>query len=478
MNNKPINSKFKNRLGVLLLFLSDVLILLALFYISLVIRMRILPLVFPDYPFYMNITSYYWIIMLWLLVLVYNGAYSKRFPFWDELKFLWNVMFIAAVMIFAVLFVGKLGAAFSRALILTMILLSMVLYPLLRTGAKRIIYSLGLMKRKVLILGAGQIARKVMTTLRNEPLLGYEVAGFIDDDIPESRRIDGLKVHRGIDAIDRYIKSCGIHDVLIAKPELEKKRLAEIINNIQHKAENASYIPNIGGIAVLGTELKHFFDEQMLVIEINNNLARPVNLFIKKLFDCFVATMVLAASLIPILAISVLIRLTSRGPAVFKQERIGKGGKNFVCYKFRTMYLDADERLKEILDGDAAAREQWKSFMKLKNDPRVTGFGRFLRKTSLDELPQIFNVLKGQMSLVGPRPYLPREWEYLKHSSELILNVPPGVTGLWQISGRNDKTFDERLAFDAWYVRNWNLWLDIVILLKTVKVVFKRQGAF
>lgn len=141
------------------------------------------------------------------------------------------------------------------------------------------------------------------------------------------------------------------------------------------------------------------------------------------------------------------------------------------------MFIDADERLNTILALDPDAKKEWETFWKLKNDLRITPMGRFLRKTSLDELPQLFNVLKGEMSIVGPRPYLYREWEALKTHSEIIHSVHPGITGLWQVSGRSDSSYEQRLSLDSWYVRNWNLWLDIVILMKTIKVVLKREGA-
>lgn len=407
----------------------------------------------------------------------YEGAYSKRFTFWDEVKFLWKSTFFVSLTILTVLFIGKQSAIFSRVLILTMALSSFIFYPLIRTSAKKLLYSFGLMKRKILILGAGQAGKLALSALTNEPNLGYEVAGFIDDKSSSLREIDGIKIHHYINRIDRYIKKCGIHDILIAKPDLERERLVKIINKIQHKVENTLYIPDLPGIAVLGTELRHFFHEQAIVIEIKNNLAKPLNYLAKRIFDYAVGLALFPLLIILVLVISVIIRLTSQGQAILKQERIGRNGTPFLCYKFRTMLIDAEERLEEILKTDPAAKEEWDKYWKLRDDPRVTKVGKFLRKTSLDELPQIFNVLKGEMSLVGPRPYLPRERDFLKEHGEVILIVQPGITGLWQTYGRSEKTYEERLSLDAWYVRNWTLWLDVVLLLKTIYVVFKSEGA-
>ncbi len=469
----------KNRIGVFLLISADILTLSAFFFIAAIIRENIIPLLFQDVPpFEYGLGMYYWIFPIWFFILSYEGAYSKRFAFWDEARLLSKCTLFASLTIFTVLFIGKQGAAFSRILLLTMSLLSLLLFPVIRTSIKRLIYSFGLMKRKVLILGTGEAGRLALAALRNEPNLGYDVAGFIDEEPNGQRDIDGVRIHRYIDKIDRYIKRGVIHDIVIAKPELDKERLVRIINAIQHKVENTLYIPDISGIAVLGTELRHFFNEQAIVIEIKNNLARPFNYLAKRLFDYTAGFVLFLLLLAPLLVITLLIKMTSRGPAIFMQQRIGRGGRPFMCYKFRTMYLDAEKRLKHILATDPEARAEWEEHRKLRNDPRVTGLGKFLRETSLDELPQIFNVLKGEMSLVGPRPVVQEEIEkYYKENAEFYLRVPPGITGLWQVSGRSNTSYEYRVSLDAWYVRNWNLWLDIIILLKTVRVVLKKEGA-
>jgi undecaprenyl-phosphate galactose phosphotransferase len=278
--------------------------------------------------------------------------------------------------------------------------------------------------------------------------------------------------------VENYIKKCDIQDVVIAAPEIDKEILFRLVSSLQHKAENVLYIPDFSGMAVIGTELRHFFHDQLLAVEIKNNLARPLNYFAKKLFDYIVGLILILILIIPIIIISAIIKITSQGPAIYKQQRIGKKGKPFMCYKFRTMYNDAEEKLKIILDTDAGARTEWEKYWKLKNDPRITKIGNFLRTSSLDELPQIFNVVKGEMSLVGPRPVVQDEIDkYYKDDAEFYFSVPPGITGLWQVSGRSNTSYESRVSLDSWYVRNWNLWLDVVILLKTVNVVLKREGA-
>jgi Undecaprenyl-phosphate galactose phosphotransferase WbaP len=336
----------------------------------------------------------------------------------------------------------------------------------------------GLLKSKVLIVGAGEAGERALQALRRESNLGYEVVGFIDDKSSKKQTfVNGVKVHNSLNHIERYIKNCDIQDVVIALTNVDKRVLAQLINQLQLKAKSVLYVPDFAGMAVIGTELRHFFHDQFFAVEINNNLIQPLNYVTKKIFDYAVCLVLSLLLFIPIVIISIVIRITSPGPAIHKQQRIGKNSIPFMCYKFRTMYCDAEQRLNKILSSDPEAKKEWETYWKLKNDPRVTPLGNFLRRTSLDELPQIFNVLKGEMSIVGPRPYLPREWGSLKEYSEIIHSVPPGITGLWQVSGRSNSTYEQRLSLDSWYVRNWNLWIDIVILFRTVYVVLKKEGA-
>jgi undecaprenyl-phosphate galactose phosphotransferase len=171
--------------------------------------------------------------------------------------------------------------------------------------------------------------------------------------------------------------------------------------------------------------------------------------------------------------------LDSRGGKVFyKDKRMGRNNQLFSCVKFRTMVPNAEERLQHLLDDDPGAREEYELYHKLRDDPRVTRVGGFLRKTSLDELPQLWNVLRGEMSLVGPRPYLPRESEDIGGTQNEILRVPPGITGPWQVSGRASTSFDDRVYMDAYYVHDWSVWLDILLLARTVRSVLLSKGAY
>lgn len=214
---------------------------------------------------------------------------------------------------------------------------------------------------------------------------------------------------------------------------------------------------------------------------IENNLdIKPVSgKFIKRAFD-IVLSMLILPFILPLIAIiSFLIKLDSSGDSVFVQERLGENFSRFNFYKFRTMYTNSDYVFQEYLNNNPEAAEEWNKYKKLRSyDPRITKVGNFLRKTSLDELPQIFNIIKGDMSFIGPRPYLPKEEKDMMPYVSDILSVKPGLTGLWQVSGRNKLKFEERVKLDSFYASNNSFYLDMVILFKTIKVVLLREGAF
>jgi len=198
---------------------------------------------------------------------------------------------------------------------------------------------------------------------------------------------------------------------------------------------------------------------------------------IKRFIDYVLFILIFPFFLILHIIISFLIKLDSEGPVFFKQKRIGKNGKEFIMYKYRTMLINGDDILEEYLKYHPEEKKYYEKYHKYENDPRITKIGKILRSTSLDELPQIFNVLKGDMSFIGPRPYLPNEILKLKEYKYIILSVKPGITGLWQVSGRNNLTFKARIKLDLFYVKNWSIKLDFIILLKTIKVVILKKGA-
>jgi undecaprenyl-phosphate galactose phosphotransferase len=469
----------KKGLGFIVLLLIDLLTLAVILELAIILRKNILPSYIELTRFLgKGMVTYWWILPIWIFFLAYEGLFTQRFSFWDEVKQLWKSVFFSTVAVFSILYLGKVSERYSRTVIVLMGIISLFVFPTIRINAKKLFRHIGLFRSKVLIIGAGRRGRLVANALKEEQNLGYKVVGFLDDD-PEKTGtlIEGVKVHKGIDKAERYIGRSSINAVAIAITRAPKE-MNEIINRLQHKAENIFFIPDILGVAVLGTKLQHFFREQAFALDIQNNLAKPFNIFVKRCFDFLVGSFSLVLLFLPIAIICFLIRLDSPGHAIFSQYRIGRRGKPFRCYKFRTMFHDAEERLPGLLNVNEDARREWEKTWKLKEDPRITRIGKFLRKTSLDELPQLINVLKGEMSLVGPRPYLPDEVNKVGDNLDICFSVPPGITGLWQVSGRSNTGYDYRIALDSWYVRNWNIWLDVVILFKTLKVVLKREGAY
>lgn len=215
-----------------------------------------------------------------------------------------------------------------------------------------------------------------------------------------------------------------------------------------------------------------------MLLEHGNRLMLPGSRMTKRLLDFTLLIVTLPITVPIMLTLAAIVKLTSKGPVFFRQARIGDRGKVFYAYKFRTMRPDAVEVLEQYLRKHPELRRQWEEDHKLKDDPRITTVGQFLRKVSLDELPQLLNVLKGEMSLVGPRPIVEAEVERYGETYKLYTSVLPGITGLWQVSGRNDISYDERVRFDEFYVQNWSLWLDLYILLRTIRVIIFREGAY
>ena len=330
----------------------------------------------------------------------------------------------------------------------------------------------------VLLVGAGKTAELVDIHFSNMPLAMYNIVGFVDDNPKSAVLANKYECLGKFSDAEAVIKKYNIPNVLVCAPGLEPHKLVTLINKLQILVEKVTFVPELFGIPAANIQARGLMNEQTLILEVKNNLAQRRNRLFKRIFD-ITATVVGGILILPVIAIvAILIYLDSPGPIVFGHKRVGQGGKEFPCYKFRSMVPNAQEALEIYLKENPAAREEWERDFKLKDDPRVTKIGKFLRKTSLDELPQLWNVLIGDMSLVGPRPIVRAEVEkYGEYINDFYL-VPPGITGVWQVSGRSDTTYEERVLMDSWYVHNWSVWIDIVYLVKTVLAVLKGKGAY
>lgn len=422
----------------------------------------------------------FWIVfpLLYLIFLNVEQLYSRKMQFWSILERIFQASCYAIVSIVIVLYIGQMAASTSRLFIVLFGILSFFFLVSSRYAAKKILEYFDFLQTPVLIIGAGKTAEILVNGIIGDAGMGYKIIGLLEDNLVKDGILKKFSVLGGFADVENVIRRTGVQNVLIAAPGLGQSKLTELIYKVQPLVKNMGIIPNLVGVPMGGIEVESLFNEKLMLLRLKNNLARPLNRYIKVAFD-FVLTLLGSIVIAPILLfISVWIYLDSPGPIIFKHIRIGKDGKEFPCYKFRSMCVDANSRLKKLLEDDPVAKEEWAKDFKLKNDPRITKSGAFLRKTSLDELPQIFNVLKGEMSLVGPRPIIKAEMERYGDYINDYLMVKPGITGMWQVSGRNDIDYSERVLLDSWYVRNWNIWIDFVMLFKTFKVVIRKDGAY
>lgn len=429
---------------------------------------------------------FYWFPVLLLMFFTMEGLYTKRVPFWEQAGEIVKSLTIVMLLAFGMISFFEIAYGFSRSFLVLIWLISIVVFPILRYYGKKFLFRLKIWNEPMLIIGVNDNGRLIASDLDKNLFLGYEVAGFLchdTDEVGQKIRVNDKEYEVfGFDEdYCQIAKKLDVKVVLIALEGIHPETLARLTADLQQCARRVLIMPSYKGVAMQNTTLLHLFSQQLFLLEVNNNLKKVFNQILNRAFNLS-ASLMLLPILLPVLAvISIMIRLDSKGPVFFIQSRLGRSDDPFDCYKFRTMYEDPDPLLDEFLKKNPEAAEEYRVYKKLKNfeDPRITKVGRFLRKTSLDELAQILNVLKGEMNLVGPRPYLERERESMgQQNTSIILESNPGITGLWQISGRNDLEFEKRVELDVWYVLNWSIWSDVSILLKTIKVVIKREGAY
>jgi undecaprenyl-phosphate galactose phosphotransferase len=411
-----------------------------------------------------------------------HGHYGRRKPFANEIKDVLKVMLCVAALDVASLFLAKLQ--FSRSSVLLNWSATPCVLVGMRWVAKRTLVALGGWNRPMIIIGWGDNAVQTALAFRDEPLMGLQLVAFL---VPPGER---APFNRLTDAQGKPVPSLPLGDdpngtiralgnphVVLALERNGIDSHQDLILQLSRQRNDVQLVPSLRGLPLYGMEAEHFFAHEVLILTIRNNLARRLPRLVKRCFDLAVSILLLALGAPLFLFIACKVRQSGR-PVFFGHERIGRDRKPFKCYKFRTMAPQADRLLADLLARDPQARAEWQRDFKLKNDPRITPIGRFLRQTSLDEIPQLWNVLKGEMSLVGPRPVVKAELERYGSQVDYYLQARPGITGLWQISGRNDVDYDTRVYLDAWYVKNWSLFNDVVILLRTFKVIFRKDGAY
>ncbi len=427
-----------------------------------------------------NLLIFMFLALLGMLVFQLKGHYGRRRVVWDEAGDILAVFTLLLGLNAAIAFSGKWPL--SRLWLFSAWVLALLFVPLTRWLLRRFFILLGLWSRPVAIIGSGTNARDAIQAIQSDPVLGFQVRWIL---VPEGahtttslRDAETLELRPlGPDPLDT-LKQLGNPQTILALDSDQWGAQESLLRLLSLHYPNLAIAPALRGLPLYGMEVMHFFSHEVFMLRVRDNLARPGPRLIKRVFD-LLASALLILLLSPLFAwIAWRIRREDQGRVFFQQTRVGHAGQPFGCLKFRSMVPDAESRLQHYLAENPVMAEEYQRNFKLRDDPRVTRIGRFLRRTSLDELPQLFNVLRGEMSLVGPRPLLAREIHRYGDNIQLYYLVRPGITGLWQVSGRSDTTFADRSALDAWYIKNWTLWYDIVILLRTLRVVFRRDGAY
>ena len=436
------------------------------------------------------------VVPIRLIMLVYQRVYRLQgaFSYINEFIKIFKAVSVGSLLIIAFTFLFRGGFAFrdfsySRGVFALDFIISLVIFSAFHLGLRRLqklVRAKDINLIPTLIVGTNAEAEQTIRELQERTDLGYRVVGIIKNSesiIPNSS-FSEVQIVGTLDDLPDVIRELAIQEVIITDSTVPSEKLFEAMIQIgrEQKVE-FRLAPSMFNFLPQKTSV-----EQIGVLPMVRLFREPLSdaeRFTKRAFDILISA-VLLVLLSPIwIAISILIKLDSRGSVLFKQERVGMDGRKFLCYKFRTMKTDADEELhreayRKNIEGATEANagdDEKPVFGKVKNDPRVTRFGRFLRRTSLDELPQFLNVLIGDMSIVGARPPIPYEVEDYDIKHRKRLDMKPGITGLWQVSGRNRLTFEEMVQIDLYYIENWSLWLDLKIILLTLPAILRGDGA-
>jgi len=366
--------------------------------------------------------------------------------------------------------------AYSRAIFFVACGLSIVTVLLSRVVVRAVFSRRPWWGRPTLIVGSGRSMRQVLRVLLEQPEMGLKPVGFLDDYEFRARSYAGVKRLGDVESAASLARDNPGLTLLVACAELDRDQMRRLLRAEQHMVGHMIILPDLHGLTSIGVACQDVGGT--LGLSVKNRLLHRRFMAMKRALELVVLFFAALPVALLTLLLAILIKLDSRGPVFFGHERIGAAGKTFKAWKFRTMHVNGDQQLAELFARDPAAREEWEKTQKLREDPRITRAGRLLRKTSLDELPQFFNVFRGEMAVVGPRPIVRGELERYGSDVELYKCVDPGITGLWQVSGRNDLSYKERVRLDAHYVRNWSMWLDLYIIAKTFVVVALQRGAY
>jgi Undecaprenyl-phosphate galactose phosphotransferase WbaP len=371
-------------------------------------------------------------------------------------------------------FLAQEGTTYSRGALVLGWLFALALVPMGRYAMRAVLTRRGVWGLPVVVIGAGKVGRSLVHVLRAQPELGLLPVAVLDERSERTAEA-GVPVLRRFD-LDRSLSEAGVRHAIVAMGDVEPRRASRLLNRYGQRFRHLIVVPAMTGTATLWATPTEVGGH--LGIAVQQRLLDPGRRSLKRAIET-VLVVLASPMLVPLMgAIALAIKLDTRGPVFYEATRIGQRRRRVRMLKFRSMHTDADARLAEVLASSPALRAEWERHGKLRDDPRVTRVGRWLRKTSLDELPQLLHVLTGKMALVGPRPILVDQLASYGKQIALVGRVRPGITGFWQVSGRSELTMDERVEMDCYYVQNWSVWLDVYLLARTVIVVVFCRGAY
>jgi len=478
INFKRCKSLLRKGLQGLWLVFSDLIALVSAGFLAIQLRLLLI-----NRPL---LKEYYTLIALIILVLIFIFVLQHMYPGVgisppNEIKKLSLTTSAGMALISIYLFVFQRGLEYSRAVFLLFWVFGLLFVPPMRLLARRIGTILQVWGEPVAIIGQGEGIRKFLKHLKAHRLYGFVPVILVDFDYLKLTKLTGDEkppVMSGALLLEHktILNEMGINTAFIIQDDLPKTFQELILYEEVFKLRHPIVISDLGYIG--GSAIMPYDLQGVLGLEVQRNLFMRRYHLIKRGINILI-TLASIPFVFPLFVLlGVLIRSDSPGKIFYSQNRLGYKGQPFKMLKFRTMVNNADQILTDFLEKHPESRAEWEETHKLKDDPRVTRIGRFLRRTSLDELPQLWNVLKGEMSLVGPRPIVQDEIKYYGRSFTTYKKVKPGMTGLWQVSGRSDTSFDFRVNLDEYYVRHWSIWLDFYILMRTLWAVVTRRGAY
>ncbi|MCD6100309.1 MAG: sugar transferase [Candidatus Marinimicrobia bacterium] len=394
-----------------------------------------------------------------------------------ELEITVKAICLAFLLTTLLTFIAFKGLVLSRYIILSWWLIALFLLPSLRLGLREVYKALwrrGYLRQRVLVIGRGRQVKAIRDRLAIQRHSRFEYVGVVTEDNTSSGSTDGIPVLGSLGEVERVIQKYGVHRAFICPSGLPYEKVSELVR----LCRNHNLAVNILSEEFNGVNQRISIDgfTGLLTIEADGEkpFSRGLNRLLKRTIDVFGAVIGLLTVTLLYPLFALLIKLEDSGPIIYRRKVVGEGGAQFDAFKFRSMKVNADE----VLNSNPKLKGAFEKNYKLKNDPRLTRVGRFIRRYSLDEFPQFLNVLKGQMSLVGPRMIVKSELEKYGQWAQKRLSVKPGITGFWQVSGRQNTDYDERVRMDMFYIDHWSIWMDIIILVKTVWKVLRKEGAY